>query len=99
MSSAIGEMLKAIRNAEGLSQTKFAEITGISISTIKKYETGVIEPGGNTLLRVTRNEIFKKYTMWLMTGETNEAAGQISPALSPNGRESTLTRRKQLKTG
>ncbi|MEM5487077.1 helix-turn-helix transcriptional regulator [Enterobacter cloacae] len=89
MSSELAEKMKAIREAEGLSQSKFAEVTGISLSTIKKYETGVKDPGSRTLLKVTTHSEYKKYTMWLMSGETNEAAGQISPALSPDGQNST----------
>lgn len=46
MSSELSEKLKMIREAENLSQAKFADLTGISISTIKKYEVGIMEPGG-----------------------------------------------------
>lgn len=99
MSSVLGEMLKSIRTAEGLTQAEFADITSISISTIKKYETGNRDPGGNTLLKLTKHPRFSKYTMWLMTGETNEVAGQISPALSPDGPENTSGMQEISKTG
>lgn len=98
-SSVLGNKVKAIREAENLSQSKFADMTGISISTIKKYETGLNEPSGQTLLRVTTNELFKKYALWLMTNETNEAAEQISPALSPNGQNSTSDHQNGQKAG
>ncbi|EPT2213192.1 transcriptional regulator, partial [Escherichia coli] len=42
---------------------------------------------------------FFKYMNWLMTGKTNEAAGQISPTLSPDGPESTSPSQKVRKTG
>ncbi|EOU0158476.1 transcriptional regulator, partial [Escherichia coli] len=42
---------------------------------------------------------FFKYMNWLMTGKTNEAAGQISPSLSPDGPENTSSSQKPRKTG
>lgn len=99
MSSSYEEKLKAIRLAEGLSQAAFSEITGINIGTIKNYEGGKREVGLSVIDRVLKSQDYTKYTMWLMTGETNEAAGQISPSLSPDGLESTSTRQKRLKIG
>ncbi|EKT2304076.1 helix-turn-helix transcriptional regulator [Salmonella enterica] len=99
MSSELGEKLKAIRESEGLSQAKFANLTGISISTIKKYEVGILEPGGITLIKITMHPQFKKYTTWLMSNETNELAGQVSPSLSPDGYDATSLSQKLHKTG
>ncbi|MBE8815611.1 helix-turn-helix domain-containing protein [Serratia marcescens] len=99
MSSTLGDKVKAIRKSEGVSQSEFCEITGISISTVKKYETGLIEPGGATLMKITCNPRFKKYTMWLMTGDVAPEVGQISPALSPDGLDSTSNRQKGQKAG
>ena len=79
MLSELCEKVRAIRKSENLSQSQFSELTGISISTIKKYETGRIEPGGVTLLRITSHAAFKKYTLWLMTGDIHESSGQIRP--------------------
>lgn len=36
----LGEKLKAIRAAEGLSQNEFCEVIDLSINTLRKYETG-----------------------------------------------------------
>ncbi|HIH5600171.1 TPA: helix-turn-helix domain-containing protein [Serratia marcescens] len=99
MSSILSDKVKAIRKSEGISQSEFCDITGISISTVKKYETGLIEPGGVTLMKITSNPRFKKYTMWLMTGDVAPEIGQISPALSPDGRESTFNSQKGQKVG
>ncbi|CQJ09635.1 TPA: helix-turn-helix transcriptional regulator [Yersinia enterocolitica] len=99
MSSDLGEKVKAIRKAEGLSQVQFCEATGISISTVKKYETGLLEPGGGTLMKITTHSQFKKYTMWLMTGDAAPEIGQVSPDLSPDGPESTSANQKGLKVG
>lgn len=99
MSIDISEKLKLIREAEGLSQAKFAALTGISVGMIKQYETGVRGAGTETLLKITNCKILKKYTLWLMTEETNEAAGQISPALSHNGSQSISNRQTRHKAG
>lgn len=99
MSSILSEKVKAIRKSEGVSQSEFCDITGISISTVKKYETGLIEPGGATLMKITSNPRFKKYTMWLMTGDVAPEVGQISPVLSPNGYPSSSSNQKGKKVG
>ncbi len=99
MSSDLSEKVKAIRKAEGLSQSDFCAVTGISISTVKKYETGIIEPGGSTLMKITTNAQFKKYTMWLMTGDTAPEIGQISPVLSHDGQGDASSSQNGQKVG
>ncbi|EHI7916159.1 helix-turn-helix transcriptional regulator [Salmonella enterica] len=99
MSIEISNKLKAIRESEGLSQAKFANLIGIAVGTIKQYETGVRGVGTEVLLKVTRHPRLEKYTMWLMSDKTNEAAGQISPSLSPDGQERTSPSQKFRKTG
>ncbi|HBX8313306.1 TPA: helix-turn-helix transcriptional regulator [Klebsiella pneumoniae] len=99
MSIEISEKLKMIRDAEGLSQSKFARLTGISLGMIKQYETGIRGAGVETLLKITTCESLKKYTLWLMSDETNEVAGQISPALSPDGQDNTSSHRSAKKAG
>ncbi|EAQ6131573.1 helix-turn-helix transcriptional regulator [Salmonella enterica] len=99
MSIEISKKLKAIRESEGLSQAKFANLIGIAVGTIKQYETGIRGVGAEVLLKVTMHPRLKKYTTWLMSDETNEAAGQISPSLSPDGRESTSHSQTPRKTG
>ncbi|HCM7227015.1 TPA: helix-turn-helix transcriptional regulator [Klebsiella aerogenes] len=99
MSIEISEKLKMIRDAEGLSQAKFAQLTGISLGMIKQYETGIRGAGVETLLKITTCAVLKKYTLWLMSDETNESAGQIAPPLSPNGPENTSSHRNAKKVG
>lgn len=99
MSIEISNKLKAIRESEGLSQAKFANLIGIAVGTIKQYETGVRGVGTEVLLKVTKHPQFKKYTTWLMSDETNELAGQISPSLSPDGRVNTSHSQTFRKTG
>ncbi|MCE7576204.1 helix-turn-helix domain-containing protein [Aliivibrio fischeri] len=74
--------LKAIIKEEGYSQAKFANEIGISTSTVEKYVSGKQEPAGGIMLKIVNHEKFKKYTLWLMTGDVNPDAGQICPAFS-----------------
>ncbi|MEA5217462.1 helix-turn-helix transcriptional regulator [Enterobacter cloacae] len=99
MSSDYEERLKEIRLGEGLSQAAFAELTGVNIGIIKNYEGKRRGVGLTVIDRVLKTKDFNKYTLWLMTGETNESAGQISPALSPNGQENTSDHQKGHKAG
>lgn len=102
MSTDIGKKIRAIRDAEGLTREEFGEMLDIPAGSIKRYETGRIEKiGGIVLLKIANHPQFEKYTMWLMSeeGKTNEAAGQVSPALSPDGSESTSKHRKITKAG
>ncbi|KFB99655.1 DNA-binding repressor [Trabulsiella guamensis ATCC 49490] len=99
-SSGIGEKIRAVRDAEGLTRQQFFELTGIPAGTQKYYETGRVESvGSDILLRITKHPRFKKYALWLMTDSTALAAGQISPALSPDGQESTKFRQSGQKSG
>lgn len=95
-----GKKIRAIRESEGLTREEFADILDIPVGTMRRYETGRIDNiGGETLFKITNHPRFEKYTMWLMNGKTNEAAGQISPALSPDGQESISTSLKKSKVG
>lgn len=101
MSIGFAEKLTQIRKAEGLTQAKLAEETGVSLGSIKNYESGQKEVGLLIVSKFTNHPRFKKYTMWLMSedGETCPEAGQISPALSPNGQDSTSSRRNAKRAG
>lgn len=89
----LSEKVRAIREAEGLSQSKFCEIIGLSISTLKKYESGNFEPGGNALVKITTHPIFNKYTLWLMTDKTAPEAGQVEPVIVHTGQNATESAR------
>ncbi|HFT7408613.1 TPA: helix-turn-helix domain-containing protein [Pseudomonas aeruginosa] len=73
------QKLKAIRERERVTQAGFAELTGISLSTIKKYEGASFEMGYGALTKMLGHPRFKPYTLWLMTGETAPECGQVSP--------------------
>ncbi|MBC6659853.1 helix-turn-helix transcriptional regulator [Morganella morganii] len=99
MSIEYGHKLRQIRQHEGLTQKAMSDLTGITISAIKGYETQGVKVGISIIERVLNVEIFQKYTMWLMTDKTNEGAGQISPTLSPDGADSTPSDHLEQKTG
>ncbi|WET40540.1 helix-turn-helix domain-containing protein [Citrobacter enshiensis] len=93
------EKLRAIRKAEGLTQAKFCEISGVALSSLKNYEGGHKEPGLQIVKQVVNAAPFKKYTLWLMTDETAPEAGQISPAVAHCGQDDTNLSPSDRKTG
>ncbi|MGP3034236.1 helix-turn-helix domain-containing protein [Serratia ureilytica] len=99
MSSGYGEKLKAVRSAEKLTQPELAELTGVSLGAIRNYETGQREVGLGVLDKIIKHPRFEKYALWLMTGKEMPEAGQISPALSPDGQKSTFNRQSGQKVG
>ncbi|PCH95368.1 MAG: hypothetical protein COB83_09000 [Gammaproteobacteria bacterium] len=79
MSITFGEKLKLIRSSTGLSQQKFADFVGLGISSYKKNEGGFTEVGLSTVHKISSHPELKKYALWLISGGTNPAAGQIAP--------------------
>lgn len=99
MSMSLGKKIRDMREAEGLSRTQFAELTGVAEGAQKFYETDRRAVGSEMLLKITQHPRFEKYTMWLMTDKTLEAAGQISPALSPDGQDDISNHHNGQKVG
>ena len=96
----IGKKLRDIREAEGLTREELAELTGIPVPTMKRYETGrIANIGSETLTKYTQNPRFTKYSLWLMTDQIAPESGQISPALSPDGQSFTTSLQKDPKAG
>lgn len=77
----LSEKMKAIRYREGLTQSEFCEVVGISISisSWKKYEAAITDMGLLPFLKVANHERFKKYALWLTTGDIAPECGQVSP--------------------
>ncbi|MGO2287814.1 helix-turn-helix transcriptional regulator [Pseudomonas lundensis] len=71
--------MKAIRAKEGLTQTEFCELVEISISSWKKYDAAITDMGLAPFLKVANHPRFKKYALWLVTGDVAPESGQISP--------------------
>lgn len=95
----LAQKLRAIRKAEGLTQSKFCEISGIALGTLKNYEGGHQEPGIQVIMQVTNTTQFEKYTLWLMTDKTAPEAGQISPVVAHSGQDETTLSPSGRKTG
>ncbi|WP_436878599.1 helix-turn-helix domain-containing protein [Escherichia coli] len=87
----LAQKLRAIRKAEGLTQSKFCEISGIALGTLKNYEGGHQDPGIQVIMQVTNTAEFEKYTLWLMTDKTAPEAGQVSPVVAHSGPEKTTS--------
>lgn len=71
--------MKAIRAKEGLTQGEFCALVDISISSWKKYEAAITDMGLLPFLKITNHTRFKKYALWLTTGDTAPDCGQVSP--------------------
>ncbi len=83
--SELGEKLRLIREAEGLSRRAMEEVTGVSQNNLKNYEIlGRMIPG-ETLLLILNHPRFRKYSDWVMFNQTNAATGQVAPPLSLDG--------------
>ncbi len=93
------EKIKLIRSSEEISQSQLCEMTGISLSTLKKIEAGYHDPGWAFLSKITQHPRLQKYTLWLMTDKTAPQAGQIAPALAHIGPESTESDHSEKQTG
>ena len=71
--------IRTLREAEGLGRTLFSRETGIPEERLKAMELKGTQPSSETLLHVCGR--YPQYTLWLMTGKTDPASGQISPEI------------------
>ncbi len=60
--------LRQLREALGLSRPKFADKVGIPPTTLKNYELGYREIGGDLFLRIANHIELNEFSPWLMTG-------------------------------
>lgn len=70
--------LRAIRKAEVLTQKNFAELAGLSLSTVRGYESGHRLARSEIMEKALRVPQFQKYTLWLLHGSTHNVARQVS---------------------
>ena len=77
MSSDLGQKVREIREVEELGRQAFSVVTDIPKQTLINIEVGKSAPSGKHLALVS--QAFTKYTLWLMTGQTDEGCGQVSP--------------------
>lgn len=79
MSSDLGKKVREIREVEELGRQAFSDLIGVPKQTLINVETGKSSPSGKLLAQVS--SCFSQYTLWLMTGQVNEAARQVSPEI------------------
>lgn len=63
----IGERIKELRKAKGLTQQKFADQIGLKRNTVGNYEINLIVPSDRTISDICRE--FNVNETWLRTGE------------------------------
>lgn len=79
MSTSIGKKIKLVRSELGFNQDDFAELVGIPSGSFKKYEIDARDMGTTVFQKIVSQPACEKYALWLITGKTNPAAGQIAP--------------------
>lgn len=78
----IVEKVRLVRLAEGMSQDNFAREIGMNLGTLRNYESGRrLSIASTELQKITTHPRFKKYALWLVTGDVAPEAGQISPEI------------------
>ncbi len=78
----IGKKIKAIRIAEGLSQSQMAQLVEIKVDSLRDWEQERRIPRSDYLITITSHERFKKYAFWLTTGEVLPESGHVAPDFS-----------------
>lgn len=97
--SSIGKKIRQVREAEGIGRTELSKMLDIPYETIKSYEMKGVQMTERNLTLFMSHPRFQKYTLWLMTGQTAPAAGQIAPPLSPDGQDETKSRQQGRNVG
>ncbi|AJJ01828.1 helix-turn-helix family protein [Yersinia pseudotuberculosis] len=85
MSIHDNEKLKAIRQSERLNMREMSDLIGINYTTYAGYESGKAKVSLEAGKKLFKHSRFRKYRDWFMFDEINPEAGQIAPALSPDG--------------
>jgi len=79
------DRIKTVRKAAGISQTKFGESVGVSLSAVQKWEMGVATPSDTTILLIAQK--YGVNETWLRTG-----AGEMRAAPSREAEIGRLVR-------
>ena len=77
----IGSRIKQWRKHLNLTQVGFAELSGVHIGVLKKYERGVNVPGGEALGAFSKTGV---NVNWLLTGEGHMTDTPSPEAASDN---------------
>lgn len=79
---SFGKKLKAIIKEEGCTTKEFAEKIDIPVSTLTRYLYDKSDAPSSVVAKIASHIDFRKYTMWLLTGEVEEDSEQVSPKVS-----------------
>ncbi|MEC4729067.1 helix-turn-helix domain-containing protein [Shewanella sp. D64] len=79
---SFGKRLKSVIKEERYTQGEFAEEMNVTRGRIEEYIAERNKPSGELFMAMTKHKVFRKYTMWLLSGEVEPNSGQISPAFS-----------------
>lgn len=52
ISMDLGELIRGLRNARGITRNELAEQAGVSLSHLEKIEAGLRSPGMNTFVKI-----------------------------------------------
>lgn len=63
---SIGQRIKELRNAKGLTMKQLSEILNIKLSNISRYEKDEYKPSADTIIALS--QYFKVSADWLLTG-------------------------------
>lgn len=85
MSSELAKKIRQIREVETSGRGEFSQLIGIAKKTLEGIEQTGRVPKGDLLEAICQQ--WPKYTLWLMTGQTDEACGQVSPEIERACRE------------
>jgi DNA-binding XRE family transcriptional regulator len=83
LSNTIEQKMKKIRLAEGLTQKELSELTGLSLGTIKNYESGQNTVGLYVVQTILVQKPFRKYTMWVIHDTPDAEPVQVEPVTDP----------------
>lgn len=76
---SVGDRLKIWRSYLGTTQPAFAELIGIHVGMLKKYETGKTIPGGEKLIAIATTGL---NLHWLLTGEGDREVVKAASSIS-----------------
>lgn len=89
MSSDLAQKMREIREVETSGRAEFAQLIGFNKKTVESIEQAGRAPKGEMLEAVCKK--WPKYTLWLMTGQTNELCEQVSPEIEKARRKLKMT--------
>ncbi|WP_067043340.1 hypothetical protein [Moritella sp. JT01] len=74
--------LRAIIQEERYSNQQLANALRFNLSATANYIAGRSEPCYQFLMKFSRHDCLKKYTIWLLTGNVEPRSGQVCPVFS-----------------